>query len=59
MKEITREEFEELVKSYSITICSGIIKNGFEDVEMRLRIAMSQTLDTKIINQNKEDEWRN
>ena len=61
-KEISREEFERLVRSYATNICSEIIKNGFENVELWVRIAMSQTLDTKIntnldkINQNKEDE---
>ena len=47
-KEISREEFERLVRSYATNICSEIIKNGFEDVESWVRIAMSQTLDTKI-----------
>ena len=57
-KKISREEFEKLVKSYSTNICSEIIKNGFEHVESWVRIAMSQTLDTKI-NQNKEESYRN
>jgi uncharacterized protein YifN (PemK superfamily) len=47
-KEISREEFERLVRSYATNICSEIIKNGFENVESWVRIAMSQTLDTKI-----------
>ena len=54
-KEISREEFEKLVKSYATKICSEIIKNGFEHVESWVRIAMSETLNTKI-KQNKEDE---
>tara|TARA_R110001592_G_scaffold67_3_gene399 strand:- start:4920 stop:5090 length:171 start_codon:yes stop_codon:yes gene_type:complete len=54
-KEISREEFERLVKVYETEICSEIIKNGFEGVQSWVRVAMSQTLDTKI-NQNKEDE---
>ena len=56
-KEISREEFDKLVKSYSTKICSEIIKNGFEGVEAWLRLAMSLTLNTKI-NQNKEDEFQ-
>jgi len=54
-EEISREEFDKLVKSYATKICNEIIKNGFEDVESWVRIAMSETLNTKI-NQNKEDE---
>jgi histone H3/H4 len=54
-KEISREEFEKLVKSYGTKILNEIIKNGFEGVESLVRVAMSDTLDTKI-NQNKEDE---
>ena len=53
-KEISREEFERLVRSYATNICSEIIKNGFEHVESWVRIAMSKTLDTKI-NQNKDE----
>ena len=51
-EEISREEFDKLVKSYATKICNEIIKNGFEDVESWVRIAMSETLNTKI-NQNK------
>ena len=54
-KEISREEFERLVRSYATNICGEIIKNGFEGVQSWVRAAMSQTLDTKI-NQNEEDE---
>jgi len=54
-KEISREEFERLVKVYETKICGEIIKNGFGGVQSWVRVAMSQTLDTKI-NQNKEDE---
>ena len=58
-KEISRREreFERLVKVYSTKICSEIIKNGFEGVELWLRVAMSETLNRKI-NQNKEDDNR-
>ena len=57
-EEISREEFERLVKVYETKICSEIIKNGFEGVQSWVRVAMSQTLDTKI-NQNKDDEENN
>jgi gamma-glutamylcysteine synthetase len=40
-------EFEKLVKVYSTKICSEIIKNGFEGVELWVRVAMSETLNTK------------
>ena len=56
-KGISREsrEFERLVKVYSTKICSEIIKNGFEGVELWLRVAMSEALNTKI-SQDKDDE---
>jgi len=47
-EEISREEFERLVEVYSTKICSEIIKNGFEGVESWVRVAMSETLNTKI-----------
>ena len=47
-KEISREEFDKLIESYATKICSEIIKNGFEGVEMWLRLAMSETLDINL-----------
>ena len=54
-KEISREEFERLVRSYATNICSEIIKNGFEEVESWVRLAMSETLNTKI-SQDKDEQ---
>lgn len=54
-KEISREEFEELVIKYTKNICNDIIKNGFNGIEGWVRELISSEF---ILNQkqNKEDE---
>jgi len=65
-EEISREEFERMVKIYSTKICSEIKRlvkiysteicsESLEGVESWVRIAMSEMKNTEI-NQNKEDE---
>ena len=51
-KEISREEFEELVIKYTKNICNDIIKNGFNGIEGWVRELISSEF---ILNQNKED----
>ena len=40
-KEISREEFEELVIKYTKNICNDIIKNGFNGIEGWVRELIS------------------
>lgn len=40
-KEISREEFEELVIKYTKNICNDIIKNGFNSIEGYVRELIS------------------
>ena len=49
-KEISREEFEELVIKYTKNICNDIIRNGFNGIEGWVRELISSEF---ILNKNK------